>query len=116
MSDEPPSPPQVPADGGFYWDGTRWVPKAGPGQLPAPPAFYAPTPYIEPRPRRVPEAVVVTVGIVVVLLIAAVAGGLVVYVNHFRSGSAVANGLSPARLGAGLSPFATADPLRKWLT
>jgi len=44
---------------------------------------------------------VVTVGIVVVLLIAAVAGGLVVYVNHFRSGSAVANGLSPARLGAG---------------
>ena len=101
MSDEPPSPPQVSADGGFYWDGTRWVPKARPGQLPASPAFDAPTPYIEPRSRRVSEAVVIAVGIVVVLVIAAVAGGLVVYVNHFRSGSAVANGLGPAQLSAG---------------
>jgi len=107
MSAEPPQLPQISADGRYYWDGTHWVPTASPGQLPAPPAFYAP--YIEPQRRGVPNAVVITVGVVVALLLTTMAGGLAVYVNHLRSGSAVGsatgsptpNGLGPARLSAG---------------
>jgi len=110
MSAEPPPPPhQVSPDGMFYWDGTRWMPTASPGQLPAQHDFYAPTPYIEPRRRGVPNAVVITVGVVVALLITAMASGLGVYVNHTRSGSAVSsatssptpNGPRPTQLSAG---------------
>ena len=128
MSAEPPPLPQISADGRYYWDGTRWLPTASPGQLPTPPAFYAPTPYIEPQRRGVPNAVVITVGVVVALLLTTMAGGLAVYVNHLRSGSAGAsatgsptpNGPGPARLSAGSGVVVFTDdfhdPVSGWFT
>jgi hypothetical protein len=40
VSDAPPPPPQVSADGKFYWDGQRWVPMQG--QALAQPAQHQP--------------------------------------------------------------------------
>jgi len=43
VSAEPPPPPQVSADGKFYWDGQRWVPMQTPAapQVAQPPPVYA---------------------------------------------------------------------------
>jgi len=92
--------PRLSDDGQWWWTGSEWVPAS---QTPIPPP-PPPMPYIEPRRPGIPNAVVITVGVVVALLITAMAAGLGLYVNHVRNGSAsnspTPNGPSAARLNA----------------